>query len=418
VDLFGSVAYAAFIGIMMVLMLVYVITYKKQHVKISRGDFFAGLAIYIIVCIGSILVGRNSSSYSLFEYVFYAFFIFAVLAVLQYTDIEFIFNVYEIVGIILGAEAIWEFATGNILYRTAVDFQVMRRAYGLIGSPLTLGMVLACVGIISFYRARNESKIHLLPGVIAVIGMFCTQSRGPIVGLFVGLICEAYFDERRKSREKGTAFAKTLIEVLLVVAVLALAFRIASNYFPLMQDLYKRIQTILEWGEAGTSNYTRQQRWAYALELHREYPIFGYGISSTGPHASTGIITESGVLKRLVEIGIVGFVIYYGTYITETVRSIRICDKKQDFYAPIAIGLISAIFVENIIMQIVESAAVYLIFSISLGYLLKISRVGVLCKELLTRILKLLRWLIGKSERGLHYYYGNSKIIGGERWCC
>ena len=320
------------------------------------------------------MYGKESSLYAIFEYVFYAFFIFAVLYILKEVNMDYIMSIYELVGLILSAEAIWEFISGNILYRPYTDFQVMRRSYGLIGSPLSLGMVLACIAMIALHRGRNEHKFHYINGVLAIAGMICTQSRGPFVGLIVGLLIKAYIEERMKSREAGRAIIKTIYKVLFVIILLYIIVLVFARNSKIVSDLVERVQTIFVWGETGTSNYTRTLRWKNAFIIFEHYPILGYGVSSTGPHAVTGVITESGLLKKLVEIGVIGFSTYYIVYVSECFHSLKRAEKKRAELTGLAFGIITAVFVENIIMQIVESAAVYLMFSFFFGYLLISSR--------------------------------------------
>ena len=72
--------------------------------------------LYILFIIMSILVIRNSSTYAIYEYVFYLLWLFPVCYMINGNIFENILKCYEIMGIVLSVEAIWEFTTGNLPY--------------------------------------------------------------------------------------------------------------------------------------------------------------------------------------------------------------------------------------------------------------------------------------------------------------
>ena len=164
---------------------------------------------------------------------------------------------------------------------------------------------------------------------------------------------------------------KKIITVLIVVFIVYLLVSVISNYIPFVNMIFLRLKSVLEFGQDNTTNYVRKTRWEFALHLFESNPLFGYGVSSTGVHSRSQIITESGILKKLSETGIVGFLLYYSFCIYCVISNYKKCNiNKNKNYSSLALGVISAIFIENIILQVVESVSVYFILMLFFAYLI------------------------------------------------
>lgn len=370
----GAISYIAFIGIICTFIVGYIITYKKQSVKICKNSFWICYVLYLAYILLNMLAEADASSYAIFEYVFYMMFLFAMCYVMDNIAFETVLSVYEIIGVIIAIEAIWEFFSGNILFRLNSEIQVIRRAYGLIGSPLTLGMTLACIALISMYRGMISDKKHYLIGLLSIIGLFCTQSRGPLVGFTVGFAIMVFIHNYSMNRNARLPFLEGGLKAVAALCALYILIKWLSSYNGIANTIYQRIQTILVWNSTESANYQRMSKWQEAFDLFKMNPIFGIGVSSTGSRATTGIVLESGVLKKLVETGIMGFALYYYMMIGESLKNIRRAAKHHTKYCALAAGVMSSIFVENFIMQIVESAGVFMIFMWFFTYLIVVNR--------------------------------------------
>lgn len=369
----GAISYIAFIGIICTFIVGYIITYKKQSVKICKNSFWICYVLYLAYILLNMLAEADASSYAIFEYVFYMMFLFAMCYVMDNIAFETVLSVYEIIGVIIAIEAIWEFFSGNILFRLNSEIQVIRRAYGLIGSPLTLGMTLACIALISMYRGMISDKKHYLIGLLSIIGLFCTQSRGPLVGFTVGFAIMVFIHNYSMNRNARLPFLEGGLKAVAALCALYILIKWLSSYNGIANTIYQRIQTILVWNSTESANYQRMSKWQEAFDLFKMNPIFGIGVSSTGSRATTGIVLESGVLKKLVETGIMGFALYYYMMIGESLKNIRRAAKHHTKYCALAAGVMSSIFVENFIMQIVESAGVFMIFMWFFTYLIVVN---------------------------------------------
>lgn len=367
---FGAISYIAFWGIICLFIVGYIITYRKQCVKIRKNTFWFCYILYLACVMINLLYHTNASLYAIIEYVFYMLFLFAMCYIMSNIAFEKILQIYEIIGIVISIEAIWEFISGRILFRTNLEAQVIRRAYGLIGSPLTLGMILACIALISIYRGMISNRKHYFVSALSIVGLFCTQSRGPLVGAAVGFVAMMLVHNLSVKNNIESSLGKGGLKAVIMLLLLYVVIKWLSDYVEIANSIYQRIQTILIWNATESANYQRMEKWRYAWQLFKENPIFGIGVSSTGSRATTGIVLESGILKKLVEMGIVGFVLYYYMMISTALRNIVIAMKNHSKYCALSVGVMCAIFVENFIMQIVESAGVFMIFMWFFTYLI------------------------------------------------
>lgn len=367
---FGQYPFYIYLGVMSLLIIVYFLSYKKQKQHIEKNGFYFGYFLFLVFILINIMAIPHATKYALYEYVFYLLMLFAVCYILNIASFEEILNFYEIMGVILSVEAIWEFVTGKMPYRSSVEIQIMRRSCGLVGTPLTLGMIFACIGLMSFYLGVEKNrKIHFVVFGLSIIGLLTTQSRGPIVGFTIGFLLMLVLNEYRKTGNFFNTVFVNILRILAIVVILVFIVVVLNGRNEFISTVYNRIQSILEWGGEDRSNELRVQRWNIGFDYFKRNPIFGYGVSSTGNHSGSGINVESGVIKKLAETGIVGFLMYYLTFGYTSIVCLRKCIKKKTKYYPVAFALIVAIFVENLVLQIIESASVFMIFIISFSYL-------------------------------------------------
>lgn len=146
-------------------------------------------------------------------------------------------------------------------------------------------------------------------------------------------------------------------------------FELLYDKIPFIQTIYLRIQTITAWNGTDNSNDLRQHYWQVGIEYFKQHPILGYGVSTSGTHSSTGINVESGVIKKFMETGIIGATLYYVTFGGNFLSSIKKCVRKDVKYYPLATAIIITIFIENIVLQIIESSATFMLFIIFFTYL-------------------------------------------------
>lgn len=367
---FGRLPYLVFLGVMSLEILVYFLNYSKQKQKIMRNSFYVLYFVYLAFIFFNLAIAKQAYSYAIYEYVFYLLMFFAVCNFIGKFKFESLLYFYEFMGVVLSVEALWEFFTGNLPYRASTELQAIRRACGLLGTPLTLGTVLACISLIAlFWSIKTKIIRHYVSFALCFLGLLATQSRGPLVGFIVAFFVLICLLEYQKTGNLFNTAIKNLIGVALIFGVLYLIVLFLNGKNDFVTTIYSRIETITMWQGEDYSNALRKSRWELGLKLFYENPIIGYGVSSTGNHAITGINVESGVIKKLVETGIIGFLIYYVMFGLYIIRGMKTCIRCKAEFHPVSMAIIIAVFVENMVLQSIESVAVFMLFIINFTYL-------------------------------------------------
>ena len=121
-----------------------------------------------------------------------------------------------------------------------------------------------------------------------------------------------------------------------------------------------RLQSIFNWN-TDESNVLRKYFWNHFIDIFKSNFLYGIGVSSTGARVGTTSIgpTESGVLKRFVELGIFGGTVFYVILVTIFISVFQYLIKNKDNVKVklILITLLSSvivIFVDDITYQICE----------------------------------------------------------------
>ena len=266
----------------------------------------------------------------------------SVLAIIEYAMRKSILPDFE--------GRIYTFDNGSTSYRSTV----------FIGSPMMLGVVLGVVLLIAvYYYHLLKNKVYRYIIILDFIGLFCTGSRGPLICTVLGIIIMYYYYYRKGNLKKNTMVLIFLLAMFSIFFVLALALfpnvKTGNNTIDFMIYRFSsafNFQT--EWG-----NVERSARWEYYINMFLDKPISGYGIATTSAAVETnkavsihGITTESGVLARLVETGLIGTISYY-LFIILCIKNVL---KKNIKYLSdeqiVVVGGIALILVEDIILQI------------------------------------------------------------------
>ena len=263
---------------------------------------------------------------------------------------------------------------GDIDLTTSAGTHIVR-TYGLQGSFFILAEVLCLCGFAAWYLYRFHKKnIYLLCWLMITAGILCTGSRGYYVAYFAGIvvmfICEGAVD---KSRKKITV-SKFLFFALIVLIALAMIYVVFfSDIMTGISNIdvvITRMRMIVDW-EVDSANLNRMKIWNWAINYWGESFLTGHGACCTELGYSGYIsVTESGVLKRLVELGIVGTILQYATMIIPIARGIKkIRANKSDTVSLVAIGIIAAYFIEDCILQRYTSPEFTIILWFAIAYI-------------------------------------------------
>jgi hypothetical protein len=147
--------------------------------------------------------------------------------------------------------------------------------------------------------------------------------------------------------------------------------------------ILRHTSSILDWVRDET-NRDRLAAWSLSFEAWRSAPLWGIGLGSTGVAAlrtkpETAFVTESQVLKGLVELGIPGFLLlaylWFQIALTGIPAFLRTDDPKSQ---ALLLGLIISlliVFIEGLVYQNLEVKQVNAYFWTIVGTLAVLSRV-------------------------------------------
>ena len=238
-------------------------------------------------------------------------------------------------------------------------------------SYLSHGIILGFFSIVCLYLYFIDSKnIYLIECVFCYLSILTTSSRGPLVACGIGLLImylmEAFISKRRSYKRYVAMFFLLFLGLFLLLIMLS-DFTTSNdniNYF-----LY-RVRSILNWnGDAG--NVGRIRLWNKSINLWYNNKFFGIGASKTGSWGSASIgVTESGVLKRLCELGIIGFCLYYYLAFTpikkmfKYYRCLNIIDKRKIVFY---IAVLVSILIDDITLQVTEEIMISFLLGFSMA---------------------------------------------------
>lgn len=347
---------------------------------------FLAFSIYILMN-GLILTDITHLIRGVYEYIFYGLIFFSLLGYFFYLSEQQINKVMlglGYVGIVLAVLTFIEFirgkafleGTGTYAYGTIISGNFVFRAKVFTRSYLSHGMIMAILAIDALYLKKITGKaIWNVTFVMCMTAILCTSSRGP---LMAGGIGSLLFAINMKDLKKINF--KVFIKIVLIVVLL-----IAVSYLILFSDVtvgnetimyfLTRIRKAFDWShDAG--NVGRLQRWSKYFNYYLSHNIFmGCGVSNTGSSGVTTIMgtTESGVLKRIIELGIVGTVLYYGWLgktISVSLKKYPVEKENLVLLRKLAFAEVLSILVDDCILQVTEEIMItfYLYFFVALLY--------------------------------------------------
>lgn len=379
--------YCKYLFLVLVLIVVLLsITSKKCINLIGSKELLLLSLLYIFIIANALWYGGNELvTKALSAYILYTFPIIALPFISNKIKWLNIFKCLSIFGVIDAGISIIEFVTrqrmfpkagieGGINLVTSAGTNIVR-TYGLQGSFFILSDILCLCAFSSWYMYRIQKKyIYLLFWILISLGILSTGSRGYYVSYFIGMfimyMCEGVVDH---SRRKMTS-SKLLVYVLILLSGLIMTYIIFfSSMVTGIENIdvvIKRMRMIIDW-KGDSANLNRLRIWRWAISYWKESVITGHGACCTDLSYSGYIsVTESGVLKRLVELGIIGTVLQYLTMITPIAHGIKkIRSNKSNPTVLVAIGVLAAYFVEDCVLQRYTSPEYTMILWFSIAYI-------------------------------------------------
>lgn len=342
-------------------------------VQYLKNKYFRNIFIlFLIYCMavvfnGFTLANSEQLSVGFIEYITYPLSFFALLyflkdkiiytklfnALMKWASLTSVLAIYEFIvrkSILPEFEGrVYTFDNGSSSYRSTV----------FIGSPMMLGVVLGAIFIITVYSFYTQKKnIYKIYIALELVGILCTGSRGPLIGSLLGVVFMYYYFYKQNGIKRNSFLAIViLVFATIMLLIVMMAFPNFSTGIEAIDFMIYRVTSALnfstEWG-----NVERLSRWTYYINRFLKKPITGYGIATTSAAVKSnsmvtlhGITTESGLLARLVETGLLGTISYF-CFLARTIRCGCKETIKQDETIIFVLGIVVLFMIEDIILQI------------------------------------------------------------------
>lgn len=310
ISLVGSLSLIAMAGCALMTII------TERQLKIN--SYVIWYSAFIVVCMISALyapVGVNitSSLYSLI--VVLAIGVVFSVAVREKKDIEIIFALMVIASALL---MVYLFSTGYISEYESSD------KFGRFGHDLTgnanifaaIFMISCCTSIYFFFTEKKFvfKVVCFASFLLQLYGLVLAGSRKNILIPFIVFYLVSM--QLKNKNGKYNVIVKTLIAVLVVFVGYWLMIKVPFLY----DNIGYRFETVVDYGtgaatSADASAIVREAMRERALELWRQSPFFGNGVSSFAQISGFNSYSHNNIVEILCNQGILGMFTYYAYYV-------------------------------------------------------------------------------------------------------
>lgn len=358
---------------------------KYEYKSILYVLILLMLLYYLLVIVNGIMFGDNEKTFmGIYEYIIYSLPLFIPIFCL-YRDInrktlEKIFASFLIINFVTSILSFYEYSTGKYIVQSdqityiSIELNNMVRAKVFNDSYLGLGALIAQLSIFNLYFLLSDrfgKRIKVVCSIsffIDILGIIATNSRGPFMAGLLSIVLffivyYIYIIGYKKSMYKKFFFIFiTVIMILFIIEILNFILNYNGQITnSTLSYLLSRFKSIFNWN-SDASNVLRKHFWNYFFYLFKQNFWTGIGVSSTGSHINTISIgpTESGVLKRFVELGIFGGMIYYLFIVITIVCLFSYLNKiKKDYEKKLILitmfAALAVVFIDDITYQVCEN---------------------------------------------------------------
>lgn len=309
---------------------------------------------------------------------------FAFLALNKNADLKNILRLIIFFALVNSFAGVFEFFSNRYIIPKidAYNLDGSVRICGFTGDFISYAMVLGFGVLASFYFYYiNKEKKYLLISLFMFVVLFINRSRGPLVATLISLAI--FITQKNKIDNRNKFTAKRLLFVFSAILFLVLAY-----YFVFVSDFLldshigfyiQRLRSIFIWSdmENDHTNATRIQIWIRSLEIFREHFWFGTGIGGTGIRNVQVGVTESAILKRLVELGFIGSVINGLVYLKVyrlAIHNLSNLDNNDKTIAFVFLLMSVMVVIESLVLQIDEYSFITTFFWMFLALLCNLKK--------------------------------------------
>lgn len=367
----------------------FAINFLQKYIIESKIDkLILGLAILWIYVLANAVVldTKQQLMRALYEYVYYSFFAMSLFYIYSKVNVICSMKIISVWGIIISLLSWYEYLSKTYLLRDLSGYGNIGRAgqYGFRSAVFTRsfishGVILGIFSLINiFLWYKLKKKRYIIFSIFAYASILTTGSRGPLVAfsgaILVLYIFDAFYVKKIPFKKIRVQFTLGLLFILLLV-LFSVDFKMPDST---LSYFVFRIKNIVNWkGDAG--NAGRLLIWNNAIhDWFASSPLVGIGASQTGSWGTGSLgVTESGVLKRLCELGIVGVVINYsiiGLVVINSIKTLKRNNNNNQYELLFWLGIFVGVFINDITVQSTEEIMVAFWYWGALGCMYYISK--------------------------------------------
>lgn len=350
--------------LLMVIGLIIALSHKMTRKRIGFIEFSLCIAFYAYVLINAFYYGGNELfGYAVERYVFYTIPVFIIAYYGNRIAWDKVLEFLVGFGIVDSAISIAEFITkkqmfpmasreNNVEFITSAGTRIIR-TYGLQGNYFLLAEILCVCGLASLHLFEMYSKKRYLLGFLIIsIGVLSTGSRGYYVSYSIAIAFMYIYNRRKKGMTVKSIIKFSALFILALVAVYILFFTKMTFGIDFVDSILFRIRMITDW-TGDSSNSARIEHWVNAIVRWKSSLLFGNGACCTDTRYSKYVaVTESGVLKRLVELGLIGTLLQYATMFLPLIKGLKKARYGNEIPGgAFFISVIVCLLIEDIVLQ-------------------------------------------------------------------
>ena len=356
-----------------VLVFMCILTLFQFIKKIPFKTYPPSVMFFLMVNWFTILLLGTIHNYDTFEkgitqYILFPLVFIVAAKRVSYINFQKLFRFIVIINIPNLLGSFYEHISGNYILTTS-HIQYLQdgaiRTAAFVGDMISLPLILGfCTLVVLYMSITTKKPIYLFLSIIYAAGTFISQSRGPFMAMVIGAIVMLVLLSNKNS-------TKSIIGKNSIVALMFITLLLWAAYYLIVQttffdntffaDFAERIRTIFIWDNSNgdASNATRVEIWLNMFDLFMTNPWVGIGIGTTGSDRLVTIgATESALIKRLVEIGVVGTVVNLSMYLIMlrtallNIRDTLSIEEKE--IKIVLFSIVVVVLIEGIVLQIDE----------------------------------------------------------------
>lgn len=189
-------------------------------------------------------------------------------------------------------------------------------------SANTIGMVASIASVLCVYCFKNQEKyriLYMIALIMNLIIMILSGSRKAILFFLIPIIIYYILN----SKNILATIRKIIISVVICISAFMMLMKIPFLYDNVGYRVETMINGFLGEGESDASTNMRLAMVEWGMEWFKDRPYFGYGINNyktllgtkNTSYGAEGVYAHNNYVELLVDVGIIGTLIYYYIYI-------------------------------------------------------------------------------------------------------